>query len=330
MIEPRTPTRSRSFDTPLSGGSKRKLSPDSISPHSILSTPKRLQLDRFIANRQNTNYEAVHAELVQEIETYNKRRRSPTSFEIVAPKIRRIVDVFEPPLSSPSSSHALYRGLPEGSEHLINTHSSSIRKKIHMRTLSTRPFRVLDAPDLVDDYYLNLLTWSQNNIIAIALQGSVYLWNANTLKTDILMSLPDGDGGFITSVQWSTRDPHILAVGTNTGHIQLWDSEANNIIRDVADHRGRVPSLSWNDSVISSGGRDCLITHHDTRAPRMMNKYVYILLLSSVHTSCYNILIYRIGMSVTIKRSAAWPGRLTDDSSRVAGMRICCVFGMQQ
>jgi cell division cycle protein 20 (cofactor of APC complex) len=46
---------------------------------------------------------------------------------------------------------------------------------------------VLDAPDIVDDYYLNLLDWSSNNILAVALGSAVYLWNADTRETSILV-----------------------------------------------------------------------------------------------------------------------------------------------
>ena len=33
------------------------------------------------------------------------------------------------------------------------------------------PERVLDAPKMVDDFYLNLLDWSNENVIAIGLES---------------------------------------------------------------------------------------------------------------------------------------------------------------
>jgi cell division cycle protein 20 (cofactor of APC complex) len=48
------------------------------------------------------------------------------------------------------------------------------------RYISPDPERVLDAPEMVDDYYLNLLDWSSENILSVALCQSVYLWHANT------------------------------------------------------------------------------------------------------------------------------------------------------
>lgn len=37
------------------------------------------------------------------------------------------------------------------------------------RQIPTAPERILDAPELVDDYYLNLLDWSSTNVVAVAL-----------------------------------------------------------------------------------------------------------------------------------------------------------------
>ena len=40
--------------------------------------------------------------------------------------------------------------------------------------------KVLDAPDLIDDFYLNLVDWGNNNVVSVCLGTSLYLWNANT------------------------------------------------------------------------------------------------------------------------------------------------------
>lgn len=39
---------------------------------------------------------------------------------------------------------------------------------------------MLDAPNLNDDFYLNLVDWSSANYLAVALGQSVYIWNACT------------------------------------------------------------------------------------------------------------------------------------------------------
>lgn len=42
------------------------------------------------------------------------------------------------------------------------------------------PHQVLDAPALQDDFYLNLVDWSSQNVLAVGLDNCVYLWSAYT------------------------------------------------------------------------------------------------------------------------------------------------------
>src|SRR5687767_5028197 len=47
------------------------------------------------------------------------------------------------------------------------------------------PYRVLDAPELAEDFYLNLVDWSSTNILGVGLGACVYLWsaqNANAIR----------------------------------------------------------------------------------------------------------------------------------------------------
>ena len=43
-------------------------------------------------------------------------------------------------------------------------------------------FQVLDAPGLGDDFYLNLLDWSQQGLLAVALRPHIYVYNTITCK----------------------------------------------------------------------------------------------------------------------------------------------------
>jgi cell division cycle 20-like protein 1 (cofactor of APC complex) len=45
------------------------------------------------------------------------------------------------------------------------------------RKISKKPYKILDAPNLQDDFYLNLLDWSDSNHIAVALDSSLYVWS---------------------------------------------------------------------------------------------------------------------------------------------------------
>ncbi len=69
----------------------------------------------------------------------------------------------------------------------------------------------MDAPGIRDDYYLNLLDWSSQNTLAVALDRVVYLWDATNSEITELMELPE-EGDYITSVSWMA-DGNVIAVG---------------------------------------------------------------------------------------------------------------------
>ena len=80
----------------------------------------------------------------------------------------------------------------------------------------------MDAPDIVDDYYLNLLDWGSANVLAIALGNTLYLWDASNGSTSELVTVDDEDGP-ITSVSWAPDGRHI-GIGLNNSEVQLWDT----------------------------------------------------------------------------------------------------------
>lgn len=131
------------------------------------------------------------------------------------------------------------------------------------RKISKVPFKVLDAPGLADDYYLNLVDWGSSNIIGVGLANGVYLWNAQSCKASKLCTLDDDK---VTSVSWIQKGTH-LAVGTSKGLVQIWDVEKTKRLRTMTGHTARVGALAWNAHVLTSGSRDRLIYHRDVRAP---------------------------------------------------------------
>mmetsp|Transcript_26699 Transcript_26699/g.70115 ORF Transcript_26699/g.70115 Transcript_26699/m.70115 type:complete len:460 (-) Transcript_26699:483-1862(-) len=133
------------------------------------------------------------------------------------------------------------------------------------RYIPMAPDKILDAPELMDDYYLNLLDWSSSNVLAVALGTTVYLWNAATGAIEQLCETTR-EGDHITSVSWSP-DGSRLAVGTHHAEVQLWDPTALRQIRSLGGHQMRVGSLAWNSGgLLSSGSRDSTIANHDSRA----------------------------------------------------------------
>ncbi|CAF1236313.1 unnamed protein product [Adineta ricciae] len=139
-----------------------------------------------------------------------------------------------------------------------------------LRKIPKTPFKVLDAPELQDDFYLNLVDWSSTNILAVGLNASVYLWNANTSNVTRLCDLQT-ESDTVTSVAWSDRGQYV-AVGTHKGIVQIWDAQTNRKTASFPRHTARVGALAWNDHCIYSGSRDRFILQNDTRSNKQERK----------------------------------------------------------
>ncbi|KAK4389141.1 Cell division cycle 20.1, cofactor of APC complex [Sesamum angolense] len=93
------------------------------------------------------------------------------------------------------------------------------------RDISQSPERVMDAPEIIDDFYLNLLDWCQMGTgwrhLAVGFNNShVQLWDCSA--TRLVRTLRGG-------------------------------------------HSLRVSSLDWNDHILTTGGMDCMIINNDVR-----------------------------------------------------------------
>ncbi|GAB6026085.1 Fizzy- protein [Chamberlinius hualienensis] len=137
-----------------------------------------------------------------------------------------------PVLNDPTSPYSL-SPVSGKSQKLLRSPRKASRK------ISKIPFKVLDAPELQDDFYLNLVTR--------------------------LCDL-SGDGDSVTSVAWSERG-HLVSVGTHKGLVQVWDVTASKRVTVLEGHTARVGALAWNGDILSSGSRDRLIYQRDVRTP---------------------------------------------------------------
>lgn len=160
---------------------------------------------------------------------------------------------------------------PEAKEGYLNTNrvlykqdacGAGVRRN-RFRHIPDAPEKILDAPGLQEDYYLNLLDWGSNNTLAVALANTLYLWKADSGTIEQLCETsPVGDS--ITSVSWMP-DSHHLAIGTARHEVQIWDAHKMTCVRKMRSHNGRVGSLAWNGHVLSSGSSDTQIHNHDVR-----------------------------------------------------------------
>lgn len=125
------------------------------------------------------------------------------------------------------------------------------------------PFKVLDAPALKDDYYLNLLDWSSKNILAVGLAHHIYLWSGNTGKVVKLNDL--GSRNSVTSIAWA-KSGNFISIGTQKGNVEIWDVNKCKQIRNFEGHQHRVGAIAWSNGSLATGSRDKSILLRDLRS----------------------------------------------------------------
>eukprot|EP00826_Nyctotherus_ovalis_P059858 TRINITY_DN8361_c0_g3_i1.p1 TRINITY_DN8361_c0_g3~~TRINITY_DN8361_c0_g3_i1.p1 ORF type:complete len:467 (+),score=119.03 TRINITY_DN8361_c0_g3_i1:75-1475(+) len=139
------------------------------------------------------------------------------------------------------------------------------------RNIPKIPYKVLDAPELQDDFYLDVIHWSKDDVLAVGLGRFLYLWVASNSKVIKLHEFEHNDS--VSAVAWSPEQRH-LAVGSNKGFVHIWDYPAGKELLKSKLHNSRVGSISWSPHslILSTGSRDRTIAHRDVRAGMASDK----------------------------------------------------------
>jgi hypothetical protein len=119
--------------------------------------------------------------------------------------------------------------------------------------------KILDAPGLEDDYYLNILDWSNRDCLAIALRDTVHWcrYNKDHIKETGAWQLND----LITSVMW-LNEQEAMIIGCKSGNIfkvvPNAKGDSNNRIQAklVDQRKGRVGVVDLHQNMMVIGGRD--------------------------------------------------------------------------
>ncbi|KAK9821213.1 hypothetical protein WJX81_000438 [Elliptochloris bilobata] len=223
-----------------------------------------MQMDRYIPARSAMDMDVAHYNLLKENcgsgaaaspfkAQYSKRLAEQLGTERPNARI----------LAFKNKAPAPPEGYVSGLAALYTQNAGPRLSKKPFRSVPQAPERILDAPDLLDDYYLNLLDWGSNNVVAVALGAAVYLWNAGSGSIEQLMECAAEDD-YVTSVAWAADGKHI-AVGTATAQVQIWDAGRSKQVRGLRGHSARVSALSWSGTTLSTAGRDTLVLNHDVR-----------------------------------------------------------------
>jgi cell division cycle 20-like protein 1 (cofactor of APC complex) len=165
-----------------------------------------------ISDAQNTNHENIKTVITPKKSSISKENSSLFRYSQRRENLQYKSNLI-------TKQHFNRSPISNASIHLLYSPKKTLR---HIPEL---PYKVLDAPDLQDDFYLNLIDWSSSNILSVALGPSVYLHNAQTNNVQLLCDLshtqlpvPNNNqlnivgSDIVTSVHWSDW-ANILAVG---------------------------------------------------------------------------------------------------------------------
>ena len=153
------------------------------TPGSKPTTPSRSDgADRFIPSRQAIDFEASRFLLQRGdlVDSNTNNTMSPSKLQFQKQMAENLygqevqnfkIISYQKKAPTPRDTHS--NGLK-----VLYSECHSPYARGSTRHFPQAPDRILDAPDIVNDYYLNILDWSSNNHLAVALGPQVYLWNA--------------------------------------------------------------------------------------------------------------------------------------------------------
>ncbi|KAE8056872.1 hypothetical protein FH972_013608 [Carpinus fangiana] len=257
-----------------------KLPSDRYSPTRLITNPTTqydFPGDRFIPNRSLMDLDQAHSLLTSRI----KKACNPTNFnEVYRQKVEEKLSldsegrpfrmlVFR---GSPKSSRKSIRLIDEMRREELEALDNS-NKQCQVRHFPKKEARILDAPNIVNDFYMNIMDWGRNNVLAVALGSELYLWKSDNGNVQRLLQVRAND--YPSSVAWS-EDAKTLAVGYLHSNLQLWDAETSKLVRSLEGHSGRVAATGWNGHILTSGSQDKSIINHDVRATNNMTSRIRV------------------------------------------------------
>uniref|UniRef100_A0A0K0EYR6 Cell division cycle protein 20 homolog (inferred by orthology to a human protein) n=1 Tax=Strongyloides venezuelensis TaxID=75913 RepID=A0A0K0EYR6_STRVS len=141
--------------------------------------------------------------------------------------------------------------------------SSSMKKTLKKRYYPSSEIRILDAPNLFDDFYSTPIHWGYNNQLAVSLTHDIYVYVPVDGESYCLFSIDEGPD-YISSVQYSNSAQY-LSVGVSDGRIHIIDVESKRKIRSMRSQVGKITCQAWNHNSLSVGTHSGNVYHHDVR-----------------------------------------------------------------
>lgn len=139
------------------------------------------------------------------------------------------------------------------------------------KKIAKDPYKILDAPLLKDDFYLNLLDWSEENYIGVGLHSSLFVWSGCSSKVKKIYESKDIYEE-INSVSFMKHNSKIT-VGTNDGLVKIFDLHKPSYTCLENLHTGRIGSISCTNNLIVTGSKDGYVTIQDYRTDSEVFRY---------------------------------------------------------
>lgn len=131
-----------------------------------------------------------------------------------------------------------------------------------VREVSAAPYKILDAPGLTDDFYLNVLDWTKTDLVVVALGNNLYNWCPTRGKATKMLGINNGDT--ISSLK-GNAEGNKIALGYSSGRLKILDLEKQKTETTFKSQIWRIGSLSWAGTQIGSGSRDKTVHVNDLR-----------------------------------------------------------------
>ncbi len=136
------------------------------------------------------------------------------------------------------------------------------------KSIPKTAYKVLDAPNLRDDFYLHLVDWSKEDVVAVGLDNKLYTWNAKYSEVCFISNLDEYDN-YYSSLSYN-NDGNYLISSASDGNIYIRNIEKSKNIKTFIDlSNGRVCAISpmnLNPNIFSLGCKDLIIKTIDLRS----------------------------------------------------------------
>ncbi|KFD45255.1 hypothetical protein M514_13868 [Trichuris suis] len=154
-----------------------------------------------------------------------------------------------------------------------------LRAKAKTRTERSIPHyaeKIFDAPNIREDFYLNVVDWSYKDVLAVGLDQDLFVCTLR--RGDIIGEVQRlgeyDETNFISAVRFSATED-ILAIALNSEDLELWNVSERKRLQTLCSSGYRVGCLSWNGNILTAGDKGGQICHHDMRLKSsIVAKYV--------------------------------------------------------